>query len=72
MPSRLVERIPAAGLKAMLAWVLRAAFRVRVRGLEHWYRGGRRVLVVANHVSLLDVALLVASLPGRLSFCYQH
>lgn len=63
-----LDRIPAASLKHLLAGLLRLCFRVRVRGLENWDRLGERVLVVANHVSLVDAALLVAFLPGRLSF----
>lgn len=63
-----LDRLSALRLKALLAGVLRLAFGVRVRGLENWDKAGERVLVVANHVSLLDAALLVAFLPGRLSF----
>ncbi len=43
---------------------LRLVFRVRVQGLEHYPQGGRR-LVIANHTSWLDAALLAAFLPDR-------
>lgn len=48
--------------------LLRAAgCRLRVRGLEHVPRTGGAVLV-ANHASYLDAVVLLAALPGDLSF----
>jgi acyl-[acyl-carrier-protein]-phospholipid O-acyltransferase/long-chain-fatty-acid--[acyl-carrier-protein] ligase len=44
--------------------LLRVVFCVRVRGLEHYPKSGRR-LVIANHTSWLDAALLAAFLPDR-------
>ena len=43
-------------------------YRVRVVGLEHYRQAGERVLVVANHTSFLDAALLMAFMPDRLTF----
>ena len=48
--------------------VLRLAYGVRVTGLEHYAAAGQRVLIVANHTSFLDAALLAAFLPDRLTF----
>ena len=48
--------------------VLRLAYGVRVTGLEHYAAAGKRVLIVANHTSFLDAALLAAFLPDRLTF----
>src|SRR5689334_25089754 len=52
----------------LLRNVLRLAYAVRVTGLEHYEQAGPRVLIVANHTSFLDAALLAAFLPGRLTF----
>jgi acyl-[acyl-carrier-protein]-phospholipid O-acyltransferase/long-chain-fatty-acid--[acyl-carrier-protein] ligase len=41
---------------------------VRVTGLEHYAAAGKRVLIVANHTSFLDAALLAVFLPDRLTF----
>ena len=52
----------------LLRSVLRLAYRVDVTGLEHYAAAGKRVLVVANHTSFLDAALLAVFLPDRLTF----
>jgi len=52
----------------LLRGVLRFVYRVRITGLEHYAEAGPRVLVVANHTSFLDAALLAAFLPDRLTF----
>ena len=52
----------------LLRSVLRLAYSVRVTGLEHYEQAGPRVLIVANHTSFLDAALLAVFLPDRLTF----
>ena len=54
--------------KSTLRILLRLLFRVEVRGIEHFEKAGDRVLVIANHVSLLDALLLAVFLPGRLGY----
>jgi acyl-[acyl-carrier-protein]-phospholipid O-acyltransferase / long-chain-fatty-acid--[acyl-carrier-protein] ligase len=48
--------------------LLRLLCRVTVTGLENLAAAGDRVLIVANHVSVLDAVLLSAFLPGRILF----
>ncbi len=54
--------------KLILRTLFRLLFRVEVHGLEHFQQAGKRVLVVANHTSFLDAALLMLFLPGGLTF----
>ncbi|MDP9138793.1 MAG: AMP-binding protein, partial [Pseudomonadota bacterium] len=55
-----------------LAWsvirlVFRLVHRVEVKGLENYHAAGRRVVIVANHPSLIDGPLLQALIPDRSS-----
>lgn len=68
MLGRLLDRIPAASLAAILRRLFVLAYGAEIRGLENWPAKGERVLVAANHVSLLDAALLAVFLPDRLTF----
>jgi len=53
-----------------LCWrlLLRLLYRVEVTGLENYEKAGSRVLIVANHTSLLDGILLYAWLPETPTF----
>jgi acyl-[acyl-carrier-protein]-phospholipid O-acyltransferase/long-chain-fatty-acid--[acyl-carrier-protein] ligase len=55
-------------LKAALRSLLAILYRVEITGLEHYRAAGERVLIVANHTSFLDAALLVAFFPDKLTF----
>lgn len=55
-------------LKFCLRLLLQLLYRVEVTGLENYDKTGDRVLIVANHTSLLDVILLYAWLPETPSF----
>ena len=60
--------LPDVLLKASLAWLLRRLYRVEIRGWENVEALGPRAVIVANHVSFLDGALLAAFLPGAPTF----
>ncbi len=50
------------GWRTLLRWVLKLAYRAELHGAEHLKGLGDRVLIVVNHVSFLDAALLMAFL----------
>ncbi|MCI0401092.1 MAG: AMP-binding protein [Gammaproteobacteria bacterium] len=54
--------------RMLLLPLLRFLYRVKVTGIEHYHGAGNRVLIVANHTSLLDGVLLAVFLPGRPTF----
>ena len=60
--------LPGALAKGLVAWLLDLFFRVEVKGIEHYKEAGDKVLIVANHTSFLDAALLSAFLPDKLTF----
>ncbi len=64
----IVRLLPGALARGILAWLLDLLYRVEVRGIEHYERAGERVVLVANHQSFLDAALIAAYVPDRLTF----
>ncbi|HEX2558012.1 MAG TPA: 1-acyl-sn-glycerol-3-phosphate acyltransferase, partial [Nitrososphaera sp.] len=52
-------------LKSILKVVLQKLYRVELHGIEHLSQAGERILVVANHLSFLDAALLAAFMPQK-------
>lgn len=57
--------LPDELVRGALRMVFRLAFRVEVKGLENWQKVGKRAVIVVNHVSFLDPALLAAFLPEK-------
>lgn len=55
-------------IKWLLRGILRLLYRVDCQGLKHYRAAGDRVLIVANHTSLLDGLLLYAWLPDTPTF----
>ena len=60
--------LPGALAKAIVAWLLQMLYRVEVNGLDNLDKAGERVLVVANHQSYLDAALIAAFAPQTMTF----
>ena len=60
--------LPDELVKSLVAWVLHLAYRVEIHGVENYRSAGPRALVVPNHTSFLDAAVLGAFLPGKPMF----
>ena len=60
--------LPETVVKTLVRWILTLLYRVELRGAENMPPRGQGAVVVVNHVSYLDAALLGAFLPGRPSF----
>jgi acyl-[acyl-carrier-protein]-phospholipid O-acyltransferase/long-chain-fatty-acid--[acyl-carrier-protein] ligase len=54
--------------KFFIRLLLRLLYRVEVTGMENYEKAGDRVLIIANHTSLLDGVLLYAWLPETPTF----
>ena len=54
--------------KCLFRGLLKLLYRVEVSGLENYYKAGNRVLIIANHTSLLDGILLYLWLPEKPTF----
>lgn len=60
--------LPEAIVRAILKNIFKLCFRVEVKGIEHYYACDKRTLIIANHTSFLDAALIAVYLPDKLSF----
>ena len=60
--------IPDALPRSMAQSLLSIIFKMEVKGLENYEKAGKRVLIIANHTSLLDGLLVAAFMPEKLIF----
>ncbi len=60
--------LPEVLIKSVIRWLLKIVYRVEVIGLDNYENAGDRVVIIANHTSFLDAALLAAFLPDKLTF----
>lgn len=60
--------LPDALTRSLVQSVLAFLFHGKVSGLGNFRKAGKRVLIVANHVSLLDGVLIAAFMPERITF----
>lgn len=60
--------LPDALVRSIFCSVLDLFFRVKVEGVQNLRKAGSKVLIVANHVSLLDGVLIAAYLPRKITF----
>ncbi len=60
--------LPEALVKSILQSIFHTLYRLKVDGSENFKQLGEKSLIIANHLSLLDAALIAVSLPERMSF----
>jgi acyl-[acyl-carrier-protein]-phospholipid O-acyltransferase / long-chain-fatty-acid--[acyl-carrier-protein] ligase len=60
--------LPETVFKSVFRFMLKVLYRVEVHGAENMPRAGEPAVVVVNHLSFLDGALLGAFLPGKPTF----
>ena len=60
--------LPEALGRSILQWLFKTLYHVDVKGLENYQKLGKRSIIVANHLSFLDAALIGAYIPERVSF----
>jgi acyl-[acyl-carrier-protein]-phospholipid O-acyltransferase/long-chain-fatty-acid--[acyl-carrier-protein] ligase len=60
--------LPDALPRSIVQAITKLLYRVEVIGIENYYAAGKRIVIIANHTSYLDAALLAAFLPDTLTF----
>lgn len=63
-----IRVLPDALIRNFAKFFINIFFKVNVKGLEHYFEAGKKVIIVANHTSLIDGVLLAAYLPERITF----
>ena len=57
--------LPQELMKTLVAAALRLFYKVEFEGWANVHKAGKRAVIVVNHVSFIDAALLAAFLPGK-------
>jgi acyl-[acyl-carrier-protein]-phospholipid O-acyltransferase/long-chain-fatty-acid--[acyl-carrier-protein] ligase len=60
--------LPDSLFRSIARTIFSLLYRVDVKGLEYYEQAGERILIVANHTSFLDAAIIAAYLPHKLTF----
>jgi len=60
--------LPDALVRSLFCTVMNLFFRVKVEGIGNLRKAGSKVLIIANHVSLLDGILVAVYLPRKITF----
>ncbi len=55
-------------LKSILRILLSPLFRIKIHNITNFNKAGKRVLLIANHCSLLDGILVAAYMPEKITF----
>lgn len=60
--------LPEAVVKSVLQWLFQKVYHLDIKGQENLYKLQDKSIIIANHLSFLDAALISAVLPERVSF----
>jgi acyl-[acyl-carrier-protein]-phospholipid O-acyltransferase/long-chain-fatty-acid--[acyl-carrier-protein] ligase len=60
--------IPEPIIRSIIKYIFDKLYRVEVRGIENFHNAGKRVVIVANHISYIDPALIHIYLPEKIIF----
>ncbi len=64
----MVRLLPMSSRKNVFRTILRALFKVEVKGLENLPKNGERALIITNHTSYMDVLLISAFTDREITF----
>ncbi|MFZ4761338.1 MAG: acyl-[ACP]--phospholipid O-acyltransferase [Alphaproteobacteria bacterium] len=64
----LVILMPHSTIRMVILGIFKLCYGLKIKGLEHYHQAKGPLLLVSNHVSYLDAALIAAALPDRITF----
>ncbi|CCQ91430.1 AMP-dependent synthetase and ligase [Nitrospina gracilis 3/211] len=63
------QLLPDALVKSILIWIFHTLYKVEVKGFENYKKvSNGKFIIIANHLSFLDAALIAAYTPVKLTF----
>lgn len=68
MAHRLSILVPESILQLFLQMLFKLFYRIEIKGMENFHKAGDRVLIIGNHISFIDAAIIFAFIPAKLSF----
>ncbi len=60
--------LPEDLVKSVLRWIFHLCYRLEINGTEHLHHMSDKMIIIANHLSFLDAALIGACVPKHVSF----
>lgn len=55
-------------IRSILRFLFKVVYRIEIEGIENYYKAGQRVVIIANHLSFLDAAIITSFLPDTLTY----
>lgn len=55
-------------IRSILRFLFKLIYRIEIDGMENYYKAGKRVVIIANHLSFLDAAIITCFLPDTLTY----
>ena len=65
---KLSRILPEALIRSFSRLILNSFFNIKIKGMENYFKAGKKVIIIANHTSLLDAVLLASFLPENVLF----
>jgi acyl-[acyl-carrier-protein]-phospholipid O-acyltransferase/long-chain-fatty-acid--[acyl-carrier-protein] ligase len=67
-----VRQLPEALIRVLVSIVIRRKYRLNVEGLEHLAKDGQGMLLLGNHISWLDWAMIQMACPRHIHFVMER
>lgn len=64
--------LPEAFIRVLASWIMRRRYRLDVQGIEHLLPDGQGMLLLGNHISWLDWAMVQMACPRHIHFVMER
>lgn len=64
--------LPIRVFKELSKLILNFLFRIEIKGIENYHNAGKKTIIIANHLSYMDPALLFLYIPETILFAVNY